>query len=69
MTGSALRGTSALDVHFGPEAICLLRKEGVWGMKRAGFGSIDGRRMTGSAFPILIARGTLYCGWLRRITP
>ena len=24
--------------------------------------------MTGSAFPILIGRGTLYLGWLRRIT-
>ena len=29
----------------------------------------NGWRMTGSAFEILIARGTLCKGWLRRITP
>ena len=55
MTGSALRGTSALDVHFGPEAICLL-KEGVWGRKRARLGSIEGRRIhVGGLFLIFLA--------------
>ena len=34
----------------------------------AGCTSPNGWRMTGSAFPILIGRGTLCIGWLRRIT-
>ena len=42
---------------------------GLEGGRARHFRSARGWRMTGSAFAILIARGTLFRLWLRRITP
>ena len=70
MTGSAFashRGAGRCIKVGSAGYIPLGRGESEGGMV-AGCTGRNGWRMTGSAFAILIARGTLCRGWLRRIT-